>query len=143
MIKSSEVIAKLAPLKTDGTLRFVGGSADFNASVDQLKVSPSAFVMPSGKRPGPDEMITGVTHQRVSQQFTVMLGFNRAGATGADKLDEIEDVEAAVIDELLGWQPEGVVHPVIYAGGRLVGINIQKGIIFWGSDFTAGYYLRK
>ncbi|MGA7673546.1 MAG: hypothetical protein WCA78_00695 [Rhizomicrobium sp.] len=142
MIKSSDIITKLKTLTPD-TLPFVGGAAAFAAAVDQLKVSGSAFVMPSQHIPTADRGLTGVISQKVSQKFMVMLGFTRAGATGADRVNLIEDTEQAVIGELLGWQPEGIVKPVTYAGGKLVGINVQQGIIFWGSEFTADYYLRE
>jgi hypothetical protein len=142
MIDAGGIRDRLLSLKGD-MLKFVGLAGDFASAADQVKSSPAAFVLPSSRRPGPNTAATQFVSQRVTMQFTVAIMLTRIGPSGGDQLNAVQEVEDAIIDTIVGWQPEGFMSPFVYRGGRMLGIDLDQGIIFWGSDFAADYLLRK
>jgi hypothetical protein len=142
MIDAGGIRDRLLALKGD-TLKFVGLAADFASAADQVKTTPAAFVLPSSNRPGANTAATQFVSQRVTRQFTIVLMFARVGAAGGDQLNAVQAVEDAVVDQMVGWQPDGFMAPFVYRGGRMLGIDLDAGLIFWGSDFAADYLLRK
>ncbi len=143
MIGIESIEARLALISGAGqVLRFVGGAGALVGAMDQLKASPSAFVIPSSDSPSINTAGTSIVRQRVMFQWTVMLGFSNAGAAGASQLDAIETVRAAVMDQLIGWMPDGADAATEYAGGKIAALNLEQGIIFWGSEFRAPFYVR-
>jgi hypothetical protein len=142
MIDAAGIVERLQLLKGNA-LKFIGQASDFASAADQMKASPSAFVLPSARRPGANTAGTEVVSQRVAIQFTIVTMFARVGPSGGDQLNAIQSVEDAIVDRMVGWEPEGLWSPFIYGGGRMLGIDMDKGTIFWGSDFVASYLLRK
>jgi hypothetical protein len=140
MILTQDVAALLAPLKP-ATFKALGGADDFDDALDQLKVSPSLFILPSRKLPGEDQALTGVTSQRVTAQFSLIIGLMRA-ANSKSQFDQLETLEQALLGALHGKEVAGAATPFIYRGGQMVGVDIDKRIMFWGCDFAADFYLR-
>jgi hypothetical protein len=142
MITSQTVIDRIKSEKPD-LFKKLALAADFVGAKGQIAVTPTAWVLPSGKRAGDPINEVGPMHQRVRQAFTIIIGFARAGAEGGGRIDEFEDVEEQLIDALLGWQPEGAVDPFVFSGSDLIGWEPDKQTIFYGCNFAAGSDVRK
>lgn len=142
MIATADIKAKIKTDLTPNILRSVGGTAELLAAIDQLKASPSAFVMPAANRAGGNTAAASVVRQRITQQFSVIFGFTNAGATGETRINDIEIIEAALIETLVGWQPPNAANVLEYVGGKVISFDADKQVIFWGSDFVCPAYVR-
>lgn len=142
MISLDDVIARLRGVLVPGTLKSVEGAAELPAAMEQLKASPSAFVIPLTDQPGPDTAATMIVRQRVVQQFAVMIGFKNIGPQGEKQLNQIDAVRREVMRTLIGWLPPGSQMPINYAGGGMTVADFDQGVMFWGSKFNGTYYIR-
>jgi hypothetical protein len=133
----------LSPLKPD-VLRAIDDAAGLDGAIDQLKASPSAFVLYGGRAAGGNVTATGLVQQRVVWRFSVVLGFSGvAGTGGGAKNDDIEAVENAVIDALVGARPEGWATHIVFAGSRVLLWNMVKHLLFIECNFSTDYHERK
>lgn len=142
MISLDDVIARLKAELVPGTLKAVGGAAELAAAMDQLKSSPEAFILPSVDRPSADTAGTMEVRQRVTQQFSVVVGFKNIGPKGDAQLNKIDAVRREVMRTLIGWVPDHSQLPINYAGGRMVAADFDQGVMFWGCEFSGTYYIR-
>ncbi len=142
MTKSADIAARVGA--ADGNpFRAVGTASDFQAALDQLKATPALFALPSAKLAGEDGGMTGQTRQHVAAKFSLVIAVGNVGPAGGNQLDTIEDLEEWLIDVMVGWQPADMTEPFLYAGGQMVGVDVDKGVMFWGCDFASGFFLRK
>lgn len=143
MISTTDIIDVLKQTLHPDPFKAIEGASDLLEALDQLKASPSAFVLPSAKRSGPDRALTGVISQIVTVQVSIVIAFSRVGTSKAARGDGLMGMEEALIDCMVGWRPDGFSNPFTYGGGRLLGLGRDQGAMFWGSDFVAAYHLRK
>lgn len=67
--------------------------------------TPAAHVVPMGLAGGAATPLTGVYRQQVARLYSVFVSIRTHDATGARWLDRIEDLDAAILDAVLGWGP--------------------------------------
>jgi hypothetical protein len=142
MIALTDVIARLQSELVPGTFKAVSGAGELQAAADQLKASPSAFVLPSQDRAGPDTAGTQLVRQRVVQQISVVIGLSNLGPKGDRQFDALDELRKCLMRTLIGWTPEGSIEPLNYAGGRMLIMDFELGLLFWGCEFSGAYYVR-
>lgn len=144
MIPTADMfIDRLKTQLVPATLPSVDGALSLMGALDQLKRNGETFVVPSGEIAGPNTAGTSVLRQKVDYQVSVVFGLMRAGAAGGSSLTKIDDFKEAIKAALVGWQPDADSGNIVsYVRGKLAAINIDKGIFFWGCDFSCPYYVR-
>lgn len=139
----SLIDAVIAHLKTSvPSLKKVSGAVDFASAGTDLKNStPAAYVLPLADKAGQNELCNAVS-QRVDVRFGVVLAVqNLRDARGQNAHSDLEPIRRAVIDALLGWNPDADHAPVLYGGGRL--LQLADGVLWWQLEFVTVYYERK
>ncbi|HEU0282327.1 MAG TPA: hypothetical protein VFQ99_00965, partial [Gallionella sp.] len=125
-----------------GGFRKVLGAADFAAARDDLKMPPTAYVLPLSDRAAPNALVGLRVHQQVIERFGVVLAVeNLRDVRGAAVNAALETLRRATIDSLLGFQPAADYDPIQYGGGRLLMLDVA--VIWWQLEFITGYYERK
>lgn len=67
--------------------------------------TPAAHVVPMGLAGGDAAPLTGVYRQKVSRLFSVFVTIRSHDASGDRWLNRIEDLDAAIMEAILGWGP--------------------------------------
>ncbi len=132
----------IAQVKTVSMLKNVEGTVGFALAQQNLKGTPSAWVIPLMDAALPNRMMSGAVEQRVNERFGVILAVsNVRDARGEAANEDLEVVRSAVITALLGWQPDAGYDPVEYGGGRM--LSLINPVLWWQLEFTTAYYERK
>lgn len=126
----SQVISRL---KGKADLRKVEGVLALSA-VEAVPQAPAAFVLPMDERADPN-VGTGV-NQRITVSFGVLLIVRKAGTR--EVADDLTPWTHPILDELVGWQPEGGCDAVEYRGGSLV--DLQPGEVRWLMTFSTNHH---
>lgn len=107
-----------------------------------LHQRPHAWVMPLSDSAGPNRYQANAVAQDVQERFAVLCCLG-AGAVTGDVVegDEIEAMRDALVDRLVGWQPQPAHGAVIYAGGQL--IRADPRAIYWQFVFSRLGGIRK
>lgn len=122
-------------------LKKVGGAADFEAALAELKIEPAAFVIPLRDAAQPNTLENAVS-QRVISRFGVALAVqNLRDASGTKAQTELAPLRDSVITALLGWAPDADRDPCEYGGGRL--LRLRDRVLWWLDEFVTAYYVRK
>lgn len=135
------MIAATVARLTGSPFRIVSGVADVPEAEEDVKVTPSAFVMPSGDKAGPNQLGGGALQQDVQPAIMVILAVSRKGAASRAALDPLKAYREAVMDKLLNWSPLADYAPYEFGGGGWV--RVGKSILLWQDTFTTEYLLRK
>ena len=88
-------------------------------------VTPAAHVVPMGLAGGPQVPVFPRFRQKVDRLWAVILTIRSHDATGAKWLDRVEDLEAAILDALLGWAP--LAHAEAFTLRRAALIRFEAG----------------
>lgn len=129
--------AIVARLKAEcPVLRDVGGAASLDAVEDQLAAVPAAYVIPLAERPT-EPPTAAQFSQLVDVAVGVVYVVSNASASGERDISELVSVRRAAFGALLGWQPEGCLQGLAYAGGRLV--RLSDNLLWWQDDFVTNY----
>lgn len=118
----------------------VFGSATFAAAMDsQIDLAlPHAFVLPEAIEADPNELMGGLTLQRVREGFKVVIVVdNTSDERGQAASETIEAHLSSVITALVGWQNEVGYSDFELSGGELM--SIDRARLGWGFDFTTFY----
>lgn len=134
----AEIVARLDASVAD--LKTVQGAAEFAAlrgEAPPRERQPAAYVLPLVDAAGRNDLVNAI-RQNVVARFGVVLALgNLRDPHGATASVAIEGVRDAVRDALLGWAPTAEHDPVVYAGGRMVGL--KDGVVWWQDDFTTAF----
>jgi hypothetical protein len=137
MIFQDAIVTRLTA-QVGTRLKGVGKTSSLIDALGKFTGGPRAFVLPAARRPSPNDTGTQVVRQRVVETYTVLLAFSRRG----ELFDAMGETSDAVIAALLGWQPEGATGVFEYAGGGMLPVDLNEGVIFWGDNFAINSQLR-
>lgn len=138
------VVARIKAIETAGVTEFrkVATAANFAAARDDLKQSPSAYVLPLQDAAGPNQMGGGgAIIQQVREQFGIALAVsNLRDASGVAAQAEFERLRRLVIDQMLGFVPGAGYEPCEYGGGTI--LMMDAAVLWWQLRFTTAYFER-
>lgn len=136
----SPVAAQLTSVVT--AFRKVYGAANFAAAKEDLKATPTGYVLSLSDAAKPNTLIGLRVHQHVIERFGVILAVSNARDVRGEAVNgPLETLREQVIQALLGFQPTTDYDPILYAGGRLLELDVTT--LWWQLEFTTGYYERK
>ncbi len=136
-MRIAPIAARLAGLG----FKYVGGALEFAALKYEPSRLPAVFVVPTGWRAEPSRM-TQIIDQKIADSFAVVMVFNAAVRAGAKTISEdLETMEAAVIDRLLAWTHPDASMPITVSGAQL--ISADGTTLAWKIDFSSSHHLRK
>lgn len=117
-------------------LRDVGGAAGLDAVDESLAAVPAAYAIPLAERPT-EPPTAAQFSQLVDAAVGIVFVVTGAAAAGEDDISELVTVRRAAFAALLGWQPEGCLQGLAFAGGRLV--KLSDNLLYWQDDFVTNY----
>ena len=123
-----------------GTFRQVDGALAFADLENMFKVTPAAFVLPTGERAGENRLV-GAQDQRVGVEFSVVLCLSASQRQRGQVPETLHDRAAEVIDAITGQTHPDMIQANQYVGGKL--INVTAGHLFWQITFSTAYRIRK
>jgi hypothetical protein len=122
--------------------RKVAGAANFAAAREDLKATPTGYVLSLSDVAKPNTYINKSVQQHVIERFGVILAVDNKRDVRGDAVNgPLESLRSQVILALLGFQPAAGYDPVLYGGGRLLELDVTT--LWWQLEFTTGYYERK
>ncbi len=122
-------------------LRQVSGAAQLARAAENLKQTPSAFVLPNAERPSGNSTGTMVVRQQNTVRFGVILAVqNLSDSRGQKAQADLRVLRTQIMAVLLGWEPDEDMNPIEYTGGRLMQVTDQ--VLWWQDDFLTTHYLR-
>lgn len=130
-----------ARLLDQGVFSTVLGAAQLAAVADRRQfANGTAYVLLSSAKPAGNLLINAV-EQRLTESYSIVFWVAVAGdATGDAVVDQVETLREQVQAALLGWSPDGVRSPMLYAGGQLS--HFESGAVLWEESFSTESYLR-
>lgn len=122
-------------------LKRVAGSAEFAAASDDLKQTPSAFVIPASEKAAPSSTGTLVVSQYNTVRFSVAVAVQNLRDARGDKAQaDLLALRVSILTALHGWQPHADFDPIEYSGGNLAGLNNQ--VLWWQDSFITAHLIR-
>ncbi len=116
----------------------VGGALDLPAAQSRQH-RDTAYVIPGPRRAG-DNSLSNAVRQRRTVGVTVLLAItNRRTRRGAEARQEVDALEQALIDELVGWTPDSAEGPLYYRNGQL--LTVQDQTVWWQVEFETEDYI--
>lgn len=97
--------------------------------------TPAAYVLPAAEDAGPQQTVTLVIRQLVTETVSVVVLTRSADRLGAAARDQVSALRAGVRAALLGWEPGGGWSPMTFRRSRLAGL--QGGAASLTMDFQA------
>ena len=88
-------------------------------------VTPAAHVVPMGLAGGAQAPVFPRFRQKIDRLWSVILTIRSHDATGAKWIDRVEDLEAAILDAMLGWAP--LTHAEAFVLRRAALIRFETG----------------
>lgn len=144
MFDVSPVITRLKTELVPGTLGSVDEFDNLEDAVAQLKSNkPCAFVGFTGEGGGEGRGGTGVTMQKITYRFLVLLGIQGAGIKNMAKGRDMETVRDLVKHKLMGWLPAGAETPIVLVSSRVYLKDLDRSLLFLGCEFQTTYHVRK
>ena len=112
----------------------IAGSADLSAATDTAPATPAAYVLPLAET-GVDPDLAGVYHQRLVQEFAVVLVVaNLRDATGAAAAVDLQARRLQVRSALLGWVLDASNGEMVaFTAGRL--LEFKDARLWWTDEF--------
>jgi hypothetical protein len=99
-----------------------------------------AYVVPTGIAGGKAFPLTGIYRQAIDRLISVLLVINTGHAQGGSLGDRMEALTLAIINALVGWQPEGATGVVTLRRAQL--IDATGGVYRHEITFAAEHELR-
>lgn len=144
MFDVTPVIERLRTQLVPATLASVGEFDDINDAIEQLKSNKlCAFVGFTGEGGGEGRGGTGVTMQKITYRFLVLLGIQGAGIKNMAKGRDMETARDLVKHKLMGWMPAGAETPIVLVSSRVYLKDLERSLLFFGSEFQTTYHVRK
>jgi len=144
MIAMEDVVAVLNVGLAGGTIKDVEGIGAIPAAFDQVKASPTAFVLPPIMAALPNDAGTGLVRQKVDVRVQVLLVFTGIGAdAGADLSPDITAAIAGIIDTLTGKVLADMNDPLVLVSAGGAEVDQDAGTLLYPFTFGTGYTLRK
>lgn len=132
-----EIRARLAALPA--TFALVQGIAELSLIVGQPNAFPAAYVFEKEKAAAPNERMNGVL-QRVEADYAIVIaGKSVANASGAAALTQIRPLETAVLDALIGWQPDDAEGPITFNSSAVT--RVAPGVVWLEVVVSTSWYL--
>lgn len=88
-------------------------------------VTPAAHVIPAGLLGGAEVPVFPAFRQKVDRLWSVILTIRSHDATGARWIDRVEELEADILDAMLGWAP--LDHAECFTLKRAALIRFEAG----------------
>lgn len=143
MIKQEEIIGALKVDFANKTLRAVEPAESMPTSLDQVKTSPTAFVMPPGEKAGPNSAGTGVVRQRSAVSFQILLVFTGLGPNPSNRAGMVNDAVEAVKDVFIGAELGDITEPITLETAAIVEFDAKAGTLIYGLSFSTAYQIRR
>jgi hypothetical protein len=143
LISAADVIN---PLKADlsaAGLAACKGAGAIPQTLDQVKVSRTAFVMTPGERAHPNDAGTAVLRQTCTVDFQILVVFTKIGATGADQTDAIDAAREGIKNVLLGKVLAPGHDPVELVSAGILEVDAAAGTLVYALVFSTVYHLRR
>lgn len=117
----------------------VAGAADFANARREAVRTPSAYVIPRGDVPRPNELQGNSVSQLVVERFAVILAVENARDTRGDAVNAtLEAIRNPTIKSLLNFVPAVGYAPITYAGGKMLMLDVS--IMWWQIEFLTSVY---
>ncbi len=122
--------------------RAFNGAAELAAALENLKLSPAAFVIPLGDQVGANILATESVEQQVTTRFGVVIAVqNLKDTTGRQAAKDLRQLRLAVLGALLRWTPDAAQYsPFEWAAGRL--ILLRDRVLYWQDDYRTSSHVR-
>lgn len=137
----SEIIAELTA-QVSGTFRIIGRAGDLAALKDGLPAAlPALYVFVSQEASDENKRATGrslqLTHLDVA---LVIVTRNVADARQGAAAEDIEELKAAALAAIVGWQPASASGLIEAIGGEMV--KAAAGAVWWEHTVGVSFFLR-
>lgn len=116
---ADQVVTRLRELVPASFKLVDGARAYLSLTVPPVDKMPAAYVLPFSEDYGPNTLLNGV-RQTGDEQVAVVLMVAVKPGLGADVHDPIHAPRAALVDKLLGWQPDAEDGAVLLSSGALL-----------------------
>lgn len=133
MIATSTLITRISAALTSADLTAtLSSTLDFTAvDADALRATPWLWIVLAQENADVSALNRGIS-QRVEATFSVII----AGVNSA----AVDPIRAVLHSALIGWEPDGAMEPLHYAGGGLA--DLYADLLWWEDRFTTAYLLR-
>jgi hypothetical protein len=139
-VRISPIIDRLKPVRALVTL---GGVLEFAGMLDKPGRLPAGFVVPEGATGSASTRATQVIDQKVSTQFAIVLILDGRRAGDAAVSDELNDIEAGILDCIVGWtHPDGSA-PIQYVSSAALPTDPSAAVFAWAIRFRSSHHIRK
>lgn len=122
-------------------LKRIEGALEFANLDERPGALPAGYVVPARKAAGENTLGTQAVDQLVTSEFIVLLQLDGARRAKDEISEQIDELEGAVIDRLVGWTMPGASRPITYAGSDMAGV--KPSLITWAVRFRSTHHLRK
>lgn len=144
IIRLSDMQGHAQVLKDAGVLKAVEGVGSMPEALDQMKVTPSLWVLPPARSGGPNSAGTAAIRQPIDANYILFLGFKNVGTRWTDQSRAIEDVVLAVEDQFIGWTPDSQVHrPMEFVSSGPHDVNAEAGTYLHAIVLSSHNHVRK
>lgn len=124
-----------------GSFDFVGVAADLAAAQANQVASPGCWVMPAQDSARSNLGAAGMVIQDVTSLVAVTLHITASDALRAGAVSSMRALRTAVLQALLGWQPDPHCGAIEFRRGRPV---LAAGTSLWWQDiYELPWQLRK
>lgn len=117
----------------------VAGLAELSLLTDAPAVTPAAYVFVKDKAGGENSRMNGVLQRIEADVAIVIVVRNVADAAGAAALADAGDLERAVTETMLGWEPDVVEEPFTFVSSAVV--KARAGVVFLEVVFGTAWTL--
>lgn len=135
------VIARLATLKADSTLRSVGSALDIPSAEEDIKNQlPAAFVVP-GRENGSGSRPATSARQLVVESFNVVhVVSNKRDDKGAAARSALRTLRGHTRGLLVGWSPDSETFDTfLWERGGLLSLSQLQ--LWWVDTYRTEYYV--
>lgn len=140
-LDTSVIVARI--LDTVDALRVVGGAADFVAAYERPGALPAAYVVLTAEDVTVTNMAGALMHSVVARvDVAIAVRSYAAAARGAEQIDDLRPLIAAIRVALNGWRPTiggAEVIESMRGAGRARVLRHGADVVWWAEPFTVAY----
>lgn len=119
------------------TFALVEGIAELSLIATAPKAFPAAYVFEKEKAAASNERMNGVLQRVEADYAVVIVAKSVANAYGA--IGQLRPLEMAVLEALIGWQPDGAEEPITFNSSVVT--RVAPGTVWLEVVVSTSWYL--
>jgi hypothetical protein len=125
-MKLGPIVLKLRAANTRFN-NFIGGAAELETALSNTLRKEMAFVIPLNDATSGGNTQGNTVFQYITERFAIIAAISNDSSakdkTGLTAYDNVNDIRAEFLSAIYGWKPTGAYDPIIYMGGKLLGLD--------------------